>query len=185
MIKSHQEFIESRHNLQREFRIRNIISCVFIGYLGYIIFNLLPLISPFYKLVALMSIVSLGLSLLILIIKLRFVYITRKGNEELYSYIRHVIAKSRLTDNYHDLNLLLDSKYSIHTILGMSRLPNDYYNFNHLSKWVKLPEALNYFRDNKIEPKDFYDNDKMSDYLKTVYPEFLKALAESQVSHQK
>jgi hypothetical protein len=58
----------------------------------------------------------------------------------------------------------------------MSELPEGAYNYDLLSKWVKLKAAMQYFRENKITVPDFYNLDKMNNYLVTVYPEFIEKL---------
>lgn len=174
---TYQEFINERHSLQREYRIRNLLSCSLIAYAAYCAFQaFIPSVHPLATLTIGAMIITVALCLAIFVMKLRQLQFSRKDESSLMDSIGEAIVQARLHGDYTLLNQLLDSKYSCHTILKMSALPEGAYNYEELKKWVKLKAAMQYFREKKITIKDFYDLNKMSEYLKHVYPEFLEAL---------
>lgn len=174
---TYQEVINQRHSLDREYKIRNLLSCALIIYAAYCAFQAFtPSIHPIVTLLVGATIITAAFCVTITIVKLRQLQFTRKDESSLMESISQGIVQARLHGDYTLLNQLLDSKFSCHTILKMSELPEGAYNYEELSKWVKLKPAMQYFREQKITVKDFYNLDKMSEYLKNVYPEFLDAL---------
>lgn len=177
-----QTFMDSRKNLNFAFKIRNLISVILFAFLSYSIFNAVKpsLSSPELILGLFMACVSLTLALSIISIKLRTVIETRKNNEALHGYMQEAVSIARQKGDYSVVNNLLDSKYSVHMILVMSKFPIQSLDFSQLTKWEKLPQALAYFQKHNFVTEDLTDHSRMSDYLKSVYPEFLTALAQSQ-----
>lgn len=175
-----QKIVSQQKNVTLEYRIRNLISCILIVYAGYTAFQaFLPGSHPMITLMIGMCIITATLCTAIMVIKIRQVYFSRKADTTLMESISTAIQQARLHGDYTLLNQLLDSTYSCHTILKMSELPEGAYDYSHLTKWVKLKEAMKYFRENKISIKDFYNLDKMNNYLISVYPEFIDALRKS------
>jgi hypothetical protein len=174
---TYQDIVNHRRRLQWEFRLRNLFSLALIGYAAYCSFNLMAPTSPSLILIGTMALVSVALCLSITIVKIRQVYFSREAEASLMSGIAQAILQARLYGDYQVLNQLLDSEFSCHTILKMSEFPEAAYDYSNLAKWVKLKPAMQYFREKKITVKDFYDLDKMNQYLINVYPEFLEALS--------
>ena len=174
---TYQDVIEQRHDLQRDYRFRNLLSCALIGHAVYCAFQaFLPAKHPIATLVVGATISTAGLCVAIFIMRLRQLQFSRKDESSLMESISQAILQARRDGDYTLLNQMLDSKYSCHTILKMSELPEGAFNYSELSKWVKLKDAMAYFKENKITVKDFYNLDKMNEYLINVYPEFLDAL---------
>jgi len=176
-MQSFNDFVKSRKYLNLNFKVRNFISFLLFGYLSL---TILRVINPQTKEMATFSIiglVSLALALSILSLKIRYVQMLRKNNESLYEYLVASIKEARLNGNYEIINNLLDSKYSVHMILAMSRYPEESFDYSQLTKWVKLKDAMSHFRKNNIKEEDLLNPEMMIDYLKTVYPEFLNALS--------
>ena len=128
-----------------------------------------------YFLHLIIAIVSLTLAMNILFIKISYQTEVIKNNLSLLTYILEAILEARNRNNYAILNSLLDTKYCTYVILQMSNFPIKSFNYDHLQKWVKLPEALAYFQKHKFKESDLNNHESMVNYLKTVYPEFLTA----------
>lgn len=174
---TYQEVINQQKSLELKYRIRNTLSCIFIIYAAYLAFqNFLPASHPILTLMIGATIFTTAMCTAIMMVKFRQVYFTREHESSLMECISEGIVQARLHSDYTLLNQLLDSKFSCHTILKMSELPEGAYNYEELSKWAKLKSAMAYFREKEITVKDFYNMDKMNQYLKAVYPEFLDAL---------
>lgn len=177
-----QTFMDSRKYLNFSFKMRNLVSFILFSFLAYSIFNTIKpsLSSPELILGLFMACVSLTIALSIISVKIRAVIETRRNNESLHGYMQEAISLARLKGDYSVVNQLLDSKYSVHMILVLSKFPISSLDFNQMSKWEKLPQALAYFQKHNFVTEDLTDHSRMSDYLKSVYPEFLTALAQSQ-----
>lgn len=174
---TYQHVINERHGLEREYRIRNLLSCALIAYAAYCAFqSFTPASHPIMTLIIGSTIITSALCIAIVIVRLRQLQFTRKDESSLMDSIVQAIVQARLHGDYTLLNQMLDSKYSCHTILKMSELPEGAYKYEELSKWVKIKQAMQHFREHKITVKDFYNLDKMNEYLINVYPEFLDAL---------
>lgn len=180
-MKSFNEFVNSRKNINLFFKIKNTISFSLIVILVISCYQTFsqPLVNPLHKMILLVISVSLGLALSILITKLRLYREVQNNMVSLKEYITESILEARKNGNYTTLNQLLDSKYSVHTILAMSHYQESCFDFQELSKWVKLKEAMSYFKQHNFKESDLMDDEKMRDYLKSVYPEFLMALSKA------
>lgn len=177
-----QAFMDSRKNLNFHFKTRNILSFILFAFLSYSIFTTIKpnIEAPELVMGLFMSCVSLTLILSIFTFKMRAVVESRKNNESLHGYMQEAISLARQKGDYSVVNSLLDSKYSVHMILVMSKFPITSLDFTQLTKWEKLPQALSYFQKHNFVTEDLTDHSRMSEYLKAVYPEFLTALAQSQ-----
>lgn len=180
---TYQEIVTQKKQLEREYQIRNLFSCLLIGYAAYTACDtFLSNQHPMITLIAGAFILTSAFCLAVVIVKLRQLQFTRKDEKSLMESIGQGILQARRDGDYTLLNQLLDSSFSCHTILKMSELPEGSYNYQELSKWVKLKDAMKYFREHKITVKDFYNLDKMNNYLVSVYPEFIEALRKSDQS---
>lgn len=180
-MQSFEQFQASRQNLNFNFKMRNLVSFILYSVLAYSVFQKVnpSLSQPAYSLMLGMVLITGVICTTILTVKIRFVVESRKNNQSLHEYMASAIKEARTKGDYQAVNQLLDSKYSVHMILVMSQYPVSAFDFSQLAKWVKLPSALKYFQDNKFTVEDLTDHTRMTDYLKSVYPEFLTALAES------
>ena len=176
-MQSFNEFVHSRKHLNLNFKLRNFISFLLFSYLSYSILKAINPQSPEGATFSLIGLVSLTLCLTIVSVKIRYAQMLQENNQSLHEYIGEAIKKARMENDYSILNQLLDSKYSVHTILAMSRFPEESFDYAPLSKWVKLKDAMLYFRKNQMKEEDLLNPEMMTEYLKTVYPEFLTALS--------
>lgn len=176
-MQSFNDFIKSRQYLNLNFKVRNFVSFLLFGYLSVTILRVLNPQTKEMATFSIMGLISLTLILSIIAVKIRYVQMLRKNNKSLHEYLVAAIREARLNGNYEITNQLLDSKYSVHMILAMSRYPEESFDYTQLSKWVKLKDAMAHFRKNNIKEEDLLNPEIMTDYLKQVYPEFLQALS--------
>lgn len=173
---SFQEFIKSRINAQRYFQIHNIFSMILIGWLAYELCCLLPANDPALGMMGFMAIVAGSLIFLTFIVKLRHQILSRQGKSAILEFIQSAIYQARMNQNYEILSQLLDSRYSFHTVYAMSQYPEEAFNYDQLTRWVKLKESMVYFKKHNLQIEDSADINKMANYIRAVSPEFVEAL---------
>lgn len=153
-----------RKNINKSFRQRNMFTvfcCVLLA---------ISLINYSSTLYGVIISVSVSFCLAIFIVKIRIVKDVDKSNKSLHLTIEAAIKEARLNDNYSLLNELLDSKYNSHVVLIMSRLPLESFNLTKLSRWVNLPSAIKYFKENNFKTEDLTNRSRMLGYMRNVAP---------------
>lgn len=130
-MKDFKYFCETQADIQRQYVIFNIFITVFVGYGVYVLYQLINF-DPSHSILAWVLLMSLAISLVMGLMALNKSIGRNKAKLNMVRYIRHVIAKSRLTGNYSDLNTLLNSKYSIPTLLIISQIEDE-----NLDKYIE------------------------------------------------
>jgi hypothetical protein len=168
-MQTFNEFKKDRKSLVTGYKLRNVVSK------GLCLVLLYQLTTMTQNIFAIMGGVCLVICAYIFTMKLRYKITLKNNNCSLHEYISLAIREARLNNNYTELNKLLDSKYTSHVILLMSKLPLTAFNFKELSRWEHLPKAMSYFKKEEFTTEDLMDSVKVIGYMKNVTPDlFIK-----------